>query len=247
MISDAMAEILDLLQAPEGPRGVADADIASAAADALAMDGLAVSLVTGGDRTELVWCTDGPAREFQDLQLTLGEGPEPEAVRTGAMVWAPDLAQAGGRRWPALGMEAPALEASAVFCFPMVIGAIKVGVLTAVRRTAGPLTEGQADDALALATALTVRFLNREAPQSEGLNPLDSLGDLQHAVVHQATGMLSVQLALSLPHALLRLRAHAYSSGRSITSISKDIVDRRLRLDHPGNGEGASEPFADKD
>ncbi|MFI5632983.1 hypothetical protein ACIA8E_27090 [Streptomyces sp. NPDC051664] len=53
-------------------------------------------------------------------------------------------------------------------------------------------------------------------------------------MIHQATGTVSVQL--SLPQALLRLRAHTYSSGRSITAISQDVVDRRLRLDHNGNG-----------
>ncbi|MFF1839948.1 hypothetical protein ACFVXE_38245 [Streptomyces sp. NPDC058231] len=48
--------------------------------------------------------------------------------------------------------------------------------------------------------------------------------------------MVSVQLSLPLTQARLRLRAHAYSSGRSITDISQEVVDRRLRLDHHGNG-----------
>jgi hypothetical protein len=48
--------------------------------------------------------------------------------------------------------------------------------------------------------------------------------------------MLSVQLAVTLPQALLRLRAHAYGSGRSLTEISQDVVDRRLRLDPGDNG-----------
>jgi hypothetical protein len=244
VISKAVAEALGLLQAPENPQMVDD--FLTAVTRALGVDGLVVSLATtGGGPTELLWCTDGTAREFQDLQLTLGEGPEPEALRTGAMVLVPDLTQTGAGRWPALAMETPGLQARAVFCFPMAIGAIKIGVLSAVRRTAGSLTSTQADDALALAAALTAQFLNRHDPQSGAW--VDPPGELQHAVVHQATGMLSVQLALTLPNALLRLRAHAYSSGRSITSISKDIVDRRLRLDHPGNGEGTPGPLADKD
>ncbi|MHA6757005.1 ANTAR domain-containing protein [Streptacidiphilus sp. PAMC 29251] len=232
MISDAMAKVLGRLQAKDH-RG-ALADTTAAAGGALGVDGLAVSLVTSGDLTELLWCAEGAARQFQDLQLTLGEGPGPEAVRTGAMVWVPDLTQISARRWPALALEAPGLTARAVFCFPMAIGAIKVGVLTAVRDTPGPLTHRQADDALVLAAALTARCLNSEEPDAGAL--MDPLCDLQDAVVHQATGMLSIQLSVPLPTALLRLRAHAYSSGRTITSISKDVVDRRLRLDHPGNG-----------
>ncbi|WP_442785681.1 ANTAR domain-containing protein [Actinacidiphila sp. DG2A-62] len=48
--------------------------------------------------------------------------------------------------------------------------------------------------------------------------------------------MLSVQLSVPLPQALLRLRAHAYSSGRPLTDVAQDIVDRRIRLDSGGNG-----------
>lgn len=64
----------------------------------------------------------------------------------------------------------------------------------------------------------------------------DSPRTLRHAVVHQATGMVSVQLSRPLAQALLRLRAHAYSSGRSITDVAQDVVDRRLRLGPDGSG-----------
>lgn len=245
MISDRMAEALDLLEAQHGPGpGV---ETASAAAAALGVDGLALSLLTAGESTELLWCSDGTARAFEDLQLTLGEGPGPDAVRTGAMVWVPDLARVRADRWPAMAMEAPDLDTRAVFCFPMAIGAIRVGVLTAVRRTPGPLTAEQADDAMALVSALTARCLGIGEPQSVPPDPGEPLHALQHAVVHQATGMVSVQLAVPLPQALLRLRAHAYGSGRSITDVSKDIVDRRLRLNHSGNGDGTPVPLPDKD
>jgi len=245
MISDRMADVLRMLQTEDDPGAVAD--IADAACGALGVDGLAVSLVTAGDLTELWWCAQDISRAFEDLQLTLGEGPGMDAASSGAMVWVPDLAKVRGDRWPLLAMEAPDLAARAVFCFPLGIGAIRVGVLTAVRRTTGPLTPAQADDAMVLASALTARCLGREGPQMGALDVNDPLCTLQHAVVHQATGMLSVQLSLPLPQALLRLRAHTYSSGRTITDTSQDIVDRRLRLDHNGNGDGTPAPLTDKD
>lgn len=229
-----MADVLRLLQLDDQARGVDDVTVA--AAGVLGVDGLAVSLVTEAGTAELLCCSDATTRRFEDLQLTLGEGPGPDAIATGAMVWVPDLAKVNHARWPALVMEAPDLDARAVFCFPMGIGAIRVGVLTAVRRTGGPLTTEQADDAMILASALTARCLGSGEPRPDSLAPEDSPHLLQHAVVHQATGMLSVQLSLPLPQALLRLRAHAYSSGRSITDISQDVVDRRLRLNHNGNG-----------
>lgn len=59
-----------------------------------------------GTRTELLWCSEETALRFEELQLTLGEGPGPDAVRTGAMVWVPDLTQVRAGRWPALAVEA---------------------------------------------------------------------------------------------------------------------------------------------
>lgn len=233
-----MAGVLRLLQVDDRSGQVAD--VTAGGAEALGVDGLAVSLVTEGDLTELLWCSDATTRRFEDLQLTLGEGPGPDAARTGAMVWVPDLAGVRLARWPALAMEAPGLSARAVFCFPMGIGAIRVGVLTAMRRTPGPLTAQQADDALILADALTARCLGSGEPRIDGPSPADSPHTLQHAVIHQATGMVSVQLSLPLPQALLRLRVHAYSSGRSLTDISQDVVDRRLRLEDHGNGTSAT-------
>lgn len=234
MISDRMVGVLRLLRLDDRSGQIVDVTVPGAAA--LGVDGLAVSLVTEDDLTELLWCSDAATRRFEDLQLTLGEGPGPDAARTGAMVWVADLADVRLARWPALGMEAPGLPVRAVFCFPMGIGAIRTGVLTVVSRTPGPLTAQQADDALILADALTARCLGGGESRLDGPSPADSPRTLQHAVIHQATGMVSVQLSLPLPQALLRLRAHAYSSGRSITDISQDVVDRRLRLDHNGHG-----------
>ena len=243
MISDRLVTVLRQLQHDDPVGGVAD--VTAAAADALALDGVAVSLVTEGVRTELLWCSDETTRSFEDLQFTLGEGPGPDAVHSGALVWVPDLLSTSTDRWPALAQEAEGLAVRAVFCFPMEIGAIRVGVLTAVRRTPGPLTGQQADDALTLASALTARCLGSREAGSDRPVPTDLPRVPLRAVVHQATGMVSVQLALALPQALLRLRAHAYSSGRSITDIAQDVVDRRLRLDHDGTGTPPT--VADKD
>jgi hypothetical protein len=51
------------------------------------------------------------------------------------------------------------------------------------------------------------------------------------AVVHQATGMVSVQLNTDLTVAFLRLRAHAYLTGRRMAQVASDVVERRLRFD----------------
>ncbi|MGW6413005.1 ANTAR domain-containing protein [Streptomyces vinaceus] len=237
MISVGMARVLRRLRRREGPAGVES--VIAAATEILGVDGLAVSLLAEGDAIELMWCTDEDTRRFEDLQFTLGEGPGPDTVRSGVMVWAPDLTCVRPDHWPAMALEA---EFRAVFCFPMGVGAIRVGVLTALRRTPGSLTSSETDDALALAGALTAYCLEDDAPHDDREHA-GFPGALGRAVVHQATGMLSVQLSLPLPKALLRLRAHAYGSGRSLTDTAQDIVDRRLCL----APDGPPPTVADKD
>jgi AmiR/NasT family two-component response regulator len=65
-------------------------------------------------------------------------------------------------------------------------------------------------------------------PQS---NAWTELHALSRAEVSQATGMLVAQLGVEPAEALVRLRAYAYSVGRSSTDVARDILDRRLKLD----------------
>jgi hypothetical protein len=57
------------------------------------------------------------------------------------------------------------------------------------------------------------------------------LNTLSRAEVSQAIGVLVAQLEVAPAVAFVRLRAHAYATGRSATDVARDILDRRLRLD----------------
>ena len=50
----------------------------------------------------------------------------------------------------------------------------------------------------------------------------------RHAEIHQATGMVLVQLDISATDALARLRAHAFVHQRLLIDVARDVVDRRL-------------------
>ena len=43
--------------------------------------------------------------------------------------------------------------------------------------------------------------------------------------------MISVQLSITIPKALTRLRARAYAENRSIGAVAADVVARRLRVE----------------
>jgi hypothetical protein len=51
-----------------------------------------------------------------------------------------------------------------------------------------------------------------------------------HTVVHQAAGMVSIQLDVSVGDALARLRAHAFGTNQSIAEVSREVVSRRLNF-----------------
>lgn len=224
-----MAEVLRSLRLGEG------GDPAQACARALGAEGVALSLLVGADRTaEPLWCHPELSARFEELQFTLGEGPGPEAVRTGSPVLEPDLDRVRPERWPVLLPAARDLGVQGVCGFPLGIGAIRVGVLTVLCARDRRVSEQQYADATALTAALTGAFLNGNghangtAPAPDAI-PAWPTG-LNRPVVHQATGMISVQLGVPIQEALLRLRAHAYGSERPLGEVAADVVARRLRF-----------------
>jgi len=83
--------------------------------------------------------TDEVSRQLAELQLTLGEGPLLDTSASNGPVLASDLADAEpGTRWPAFTSAARRAGAAAVFAFPLVIGAIRAGVLGLYRDRPGP-------------------------------------------------------------------------------------------------------------
>ncbi|WP_033284870.1 ANTAR domain-containing protein [Streptomyces sp. NRRL F-525] len=229
MISDGMAEVLRSLRLGEG------GDPAQACARALGAEGVALSLLVGADRTaEPLWCHPELSARFEELQFTLGEGPGPDAVRTGSPVLEPDLDRVRPERWPVLLPAARDLGVQGVCGFPLGFGAIRVGVLTVLCAGDRRISEQQYADATSLTAALTGAFLNGNG-HAKGIAPgPDAMPDwptgLNRPVVHQATGMISVQLGVPMQEALLRLRAHAYGNERPLGEVAADVVARRLRF-----------------
>ena len=58
----------------------------------------------------------------------------------------------------------------------------------------------------------------------------EGLDSNHFAQVHQATGMIQVQLGVPTEDAFLLLRARAFASGRPVIDIARDVVERRLRF-----------------
>src|SRR5690348_10131541 len=221
------------------------ADICTVAVSSAALSGAWMAASRGGDPDFVMGVTGPVSEQLAELQLMLGEGPCHDVLASGAPVLAADLGDAeSGRRWPAFTPAARQLGAGAVFAFPLIVGAIRAGVLGMYRGSPGPLPDRQLGDLLILADAATVLLLGRahRYPEDEDRAGLGGQAPdlaLHRAEIDQATGMLTVQLDVPAAEAFARLRAYAYAQDRRLADVAGDIVARRLRLprdQHPGGG-----------
>jgi len=215
--------------AREGDAPVSLAALCRAAAVRLAVDGASVTAVGGPAVSEPLSATDELSARLEELLLTTGEGPGAEDFMFGSPMLIPDLAVTA--RWPGFAPAAVAVGARALFAFPLQAGAIRAGVLSLYRAQPGPLTPQQLADALVFADIALQLLLDSYAgiSGSADYRPLDGLSD-SRAEVYQATGMISVQLGVSLEEAFVRLRAHAFAAGAPLDDVAGDVVKRLLRF-----------------
>ena len=196
------------------------------------MTGAGVMLMSGDVPAGSLCTTDVVSALIEELQFALGEGPCIDAFAEDRPVLEPDLARPGALRWPAF--SPPIVEAGgrAVFGFPLHKGAVHIGALNLYRDVAGAMSDDQHADALVMADIATdaVLLFQAGAPPGELASELAEGADLQY-VAHQASGMVAAQLDVSVGQALVRLRAHAFGTGRSLRSVAEEVVDRRLVFD----------------
>jgi hypothetical protein len=207
------------------------------AASTTGLTGAGIMIMSGDYPTGSICSTDAVSRLIEELQYDLGEGPCVDAYNAGSPVLSGDLA-GDAARWPAFRPPAVAAGAKAVFGFPLVLGAVRVGALNLYRDRMGDLSDEQHADALVMAdiAARAVLSMQAEAPPGDLAVGLDG-GDL-HLVVHQAAGMVSVQLDVSIGVALIRLRAWAFANDRTLEDVARKVVARQLRLDADGTRSG---------
>jgi hypothetical protein len=218
------------------------------------MTGAAITIMDDAEGQEPVCATDSGAARIDELQFSLGDGPCVESFRTGRAVLVADITDPVETRWPVFAAAAAETGARGMFVFPLHIGATRIGVLDCYRDTPGTLSDDELSGALRAADAAVWVLLDR--PEPHGVNDEPDAMDttewvdattLSRAEVHQATGMLIAQSELDAPAALARLRARAFSTGRTITEVADDVLARRLRLDHgeawhtPGTGNTREE------
>lgn len=201
----------------------------AAVAETVGARGLAVAVFGADDVETLVAASDPAAREAQDLEFTLGEGPARDSAHHRRPVSA--VGPAMSRRWPLYGPAVEELGIHVVAAVPVAVAATTLGALTVFE------PQLDVDDDLerfyaaadTLAASVVTASIGLLQAQDTGWLPLLAEADLRPAV-HQATGIVTVQAACTTADALALIRAHAFAQNRSVDDVASDIIARRLRL-----------------
>lgn len=220
--------------------GIATADeLCASCAGLVGVDGAALSMVYRGAATGTFGSSSEASRRLDELQFTFGEGPCLDAVASQEAVLVPDLASSSEQRWPLLRGALLDDGIRGVFAVPVMLMSVSIGALDLFRSSPGPLT-GDALAGAMLAAELASAPLLDLIGAAVGVDVDDHalthsgpehLADLDRVEVYQATGMLVAALDVDPPEALVRLRAHAISTGQTAVEVARAIVERRLMLE----------------
>jgi hypothetical protein len=156
-----------------------------------------------------------------------------DALRSGGPVLVPDLHDSHDfavHRWPAFLDAALDAGVRAVFALPLRIGAINVGAMDLYRDVPGELSKAELEAALMAADAAALALVHLDHGQEDSSPSSLEPGAAVGMQVHQASGMVMAQLGTTIEGAFLALRARAFASGRPLTELATDVVERRLRF-----------------
>lgn len=211
--------------------------VCHACADLLTVAGAGVMLMAERAHQGTIYATDESIRMLEELQNSAAEGPCIDAYTLGRPVLEPDLAAGGVRAWPVLGPGALKAGMRSLFSFPLTLDDTCLGALNLYRDTPGDLSRDEVADARVLAAIATREVLSLQTDAEPGSLPsqiTDLSGD--RLAIEQATGMVAVQLDVTVVEAGRRLRDFSRERGQQLADVGRDVVSRRLRLVSDASG-----------
>lgn len=199
----------------------------------LPVTGAALSAFSGSPQETRLHASDELAARLDELQFDLGEGPRWEAARMRAPVLLPYVRSMPHERWPVFGKALTDTDAQGLFVFPLVVGAMDIGVVELYRTTPGDLSESEMVTARALVDGAAWSLLRRVlVPESGNGSPEIGLSPSRREI-HQATGMVLAQVGGTAADALLLLRGYAFAHGQTVRETSIEVLERRLDFTPP--------------
>ena len=208
--------------------------LCSALRELVGWDRIAVVAANGLDHRLPLPGSDAVLRHWGDLQQSLAQGPGADVLATGTPVLVHDL-RLGPSPWPVLQAAGPAdLPVRSLAVLPLVAAdrARVVGTLSVARDAADPFTGVQVGLLTALAALLAAVVAHRldDGTLLADDDQLTGGGGGPGDEVAVVVGMLTERLGTGTDEALARLRAHAFSSGRTIHEVARAVVAGEVDL-----------------
>ncbi|TFD34125.1 ANTAR domain-containing protein [Cryobacterium cryoconiti] len=197
--------------------------------DDLGVTGVTIAVFgpRGGQST--ICSSDAVAARIDELQFDLGEGPQWATLKSGLPTLVPDVSTGTHDSWPIFAASISSLPVGALFSFPLLMGAVTVGTVGLYRRTAGALSPQHREIAVTLASAMTDVAVRHAIAGADNEDARESMvTPAMRREVHQAIGMILVQLDTTATIAYSRLQAHAFANGRTVQDIARDVVSRHM-------------------
>ena len=192
----------------------------------LPVTGVAIAVFDQQRRASLIYASDSTAARLEEIHFDVGEGPMFDAFALAQPVHVPDVSVA--HQWPAFLSYADDERAGALFLFPLSLGAACIGAVLCYSTVVGTLGDEDVAMGVALSQAIAGPAFRHAIARAD-----DEVADGEIPVelrreVHQATGMVVIQLGVSPSDAFATMRAYAFTSGLSLRDVARDVVRRRL-------------------
>ena len=196
---------------------------------ALPVSSVSVAVFDGAGRQSTVGVSDSVAARLDELQLELGVGPRWDVLDGGEPVLVPDLAVSAPPHWAPFASAALELGVRSMFAFPLRLGLATVGVVELAAPKVLLLDPAELATAARLARSITRRAVDQGTSGADDDERAETPAvPAMRREVHQATGMILVQLDVSATEAFARLRAYAFANSRTIQDVAHAVVSREL-------------------
>jgi hypothetical protein len=209
-----------------------------------AIDGAAAVLDGRSGHRILLGSVGELSAPLQEYSSVLGEGPDVDAAARGRPVVVDHLdTNESWLRWPIFTGEALRLGITAIVALPMRIGAISLGVFVGYRAEPGAIAPEELVGLPRIAdtAAYMILDLSGSAEAAGDRTPVPASRSVGFVgmEIHQASGMVMVQLGIPIETALVRLRAYAFTHERLLGDVARDVLARKLDLrDDSGENNG---------
>ncbi len=195
------------------------------------VDAMTVTFANDFEGLELLHATDALSEQVSMMEVSLGQGPNVDALASGMPVMADDLrSDVSAHRWPIFAGEAVRAGVRAVQAYPIMFSLRAFGTVGLYSRSTTRLTSGQHRQATDITELIGLALVDPESGAS--------IGSSLRMTVHQAAGMVMQQTGASIHDALVLLRSTAFTADRRVTELADDVIAGRMRFGEVGRADG---------